>query len=85
MTITLRSIPPELARVLREKADAQKKSLSKVAMELLTESAGIRAPKKAKVAHRDLDGLAGVWSKAEAAAFDRALKSQRKIDPEKWQ
>ena len=32
----------------------------------------------------DLDHLAGTWSRKEAAAFESALREQRKIDPELW-
>lgn len=34
--------------------------------------------------HRDLDHLAGTWSKEEADEFDEALAEQRRIDPELW-
>ncbi len=83
-TITLRNLPPELARVIRRKAEEKGTSLTKVVMGLLEESAGIRGKKKGGPAHHDLDDLAGSWSKEEAAAFDKALARQRVIDPDMW-
>jgi hypothetical protein len=32
----------------------------------------------------DLDDLAGVWSKQEADAFDKALAGQRSMDGDPW-
>jgi hypothetical protein len=37
-----------------------------------------------KVLHHDLDALFGAWSDREAAAFDRHLAEQRRIDPDLW-
>ena len=82
--ITLRNIPPELARVIRRKAQEKGTSLTKVVMGLLEESAGIRGKKKGAPAHHDLDDLAGSWSKEEASAFDKALARQRAIDQGLW-
>jgi len=50
---------------------------------LLQESAGIRQ-KKQEVLHHDLDSLAGSWTREQAAAFEKTLREQRKIDPQLW-
>ena len=83
-TITLRKIPPELANLIRRKAEAEGLSLTKTTFKLLEESLGIRRKRKSRIAHHDLDSLAGSWSKEEAVAFKKALKDQRQIDPEMW-
>ena len=84
-TITLRKIPPEIANLIRQKAEAEGLSLAKTTFKLLEEGLGIRRKKKARTtAHHDLDSLAGCWSKEEAAAFKKALRDQRQIDPEMW-
>jgi len=83
MTITLRSIPPELLRKLQERAKAEGTSLAKTVIKALAESFGTRSI-KSPVLHHDLDHLAGTWSRKEAAAFESALREQRKIDPELW-
>jgi hypothetical protein len=82
-TITLRNIPPELARKLEQKARARRVSLSKAVIELLEEGTGLRRGEP-RVLHHDLDSLAGTWTKEEARAFERSLRDQRKIDPELW-
>jgi len=36
------------------------------------------------VRYHDLDHLVGTWTKQEAAAFDKIVKSFRTIDPDLW-
>ncbi|MBI2933875.1 MAG: hypothetical protein HYY16_19700 [Planctomycetes bacterium] len=82
--ITLRNLPPELARTLLQRAREKGWSLNKTVIAMLEEAAGIAAGRKGPVLHHDLDALAGSWSAREAAAFDRALAEQRVIDPDLW-
>ena len=82
-TITLRNIPPQLARKLERKAKAKGMSLTKVVIEIVEEGMGLRKGEQ-PVLHHDLDSLAGTWTKAEARAFERSLRDQRSIDPELW-
>ncbi len=79
--ITLRNLPPEVARFVRKKAAADKTSLNKAVAALLEEQLGLKAKPEKK---RDLSWLVGSWSKEEADAFDRSLAEQRQIDPEIW-
>jgi len=48
--------------------------------ELLGRATGAKIPEKKKVLHHDLDHLAGLWSREEAASLDKTLKAQRKVD-----
>jgi hypothetical protein len=80
--ITLRNVPPEIARVVRKRATERGQSLNKAVLDLVAEGAGLK--KHAKKRHTDLDALFGKWSKKEADAFDRHLRELRKIDPEVW-
>jgi hypothetical protein len=82
--VTVRNIPPEVARIIRRKADAEGTSINKTVLSLLAESAGAGKRKPRKTVHHDLDSLAGSWSRAEASAFNKALAEQRQIDPELW-
>jgi hypothetical protein len=82
--ITLRNIPPELARRIRSRAVKKQISLNKAVLSLLEEQTGSRAVKSRVQLYHDLDTLAGSWTREEAAAFDRSLAQQRKIDPEVW-
>ena len=82
--ITLRNLPAELARAVRNRAEEKGISLNRAVIELLQEALGRgERPKKRRIYH-DLDFLVGTWSKEEAEEFNRALAEQRKIDPELW-
>lgn len=78
--ITIRDIPPRLAREISERARLNKTSFNRTVIDMLTER---QQPNKRKTYH-DLDHLAGTWSNQEADAFAAALKGQRTIDPEDW-
>ncbi len=82
--ITLRNLPPELARTIEREAVADGTSLNRTVIRLLERATGTGSRQPAEVLHRDLDHLSGTWSDAEADAFDAALAVQREIDPELW-
>ena len=82
--VTLRNVPPELARIIRRKASEKRTSVNKAVISLLEESLGIRGKKADKPLHHDLDALAGSWTKEEVSAFERALARQRAIEPDLW-
>ena len=83
--ITLRNLPPELAKTIRQKAEEQGTSMNRAVIHLLEEGTGIRGKKNGrKSLHHDLDSLAGSWTKDEAEEFDKSLASQRTIDLELW-
>ncbi len=81
--ITLRNLPPKVARAVREKARRERLSLNKAVIRLLEEAAGV-TPESNRVVHHDLDRFFGTWTKDEADAFDRTLREQRPIEPEMW-
>ncbi len=83
--ITLRNLPPDLAKTIRQKAEEQGTSMNKAVIHLLEEGIGIRGKKNGeKSLHHDLDSLAGSWTKDEAEEFDKSLASQRTIDLGLW-
>lgn len=82
--VTLRNLAPELARIIRRKAEENRTSLNRAVISLLEESVGIRGKKKDKPLHHDLDALAGSWTREEASAFEKALARQRAIDADLW-
>jgi hypothetical protein len=82
--ITIRNIPPDLARLIRHRAMAERTSLNRTVIHLLEESMGGAEKTSPEGLHHDLDELAGSWTAEEAAAFDAALASQRRIDSELW-
>jgi hypothetical protein len=82
--ITLRNLPPDVARTVQQRAKQKKTSVNKAVIELLEESAGSKGKKKSPVRYHDLDHLVGTWTKEEADAFDKLIAEQRTIDPKLW-
>ena len=82
--VTLRNLPPELARIIRQRAHEQRMSLNKAVISLLEESLEVRGQQRGLPPYHDLDALAGSWTEDEASAFEQALARQRAIDPELW-
>jgi hypothetical protein len=82
--ITVRNLPPELARVIRQKAKKERTSLNRAVIGLLEEATGLGRGAKADVMHHDLDHLAGSWSREEYEEIMEAVREQRRIEPEMW-
>ena len=82
--ITLRSIPENVKKTVKKEAERKGVSLNKAIISLLERAAGAKVPEEKKVLYHDLDHLAGLWSREEAASFDKTLKAQRKVDVELW-
>jgi len=79
--ITIRSIPDEVKRTVQKEAERKGVSLNRAIISLLERAVRTKAPeKKKRVLYHDLDHLAGLWSREEAAEFDRNLKAQRKVN-----
>ena len=81
--ITVRNLPPKVAKAIREKARKERLSLNKAVIKLLEEATGATQDTR-RVLHHDLDRFFGSWTKEEADAFDQALREQRQIEPEMW-
>jgi hypothetical protein len=79
MQYTLRQIPREVDKALRQKAKLEGKSLNQVAVEALARGANVDP---AQPKFRNLDFLVGTW--VEDPEFDKAIEEQRQIDPEMW-
>jgi hypothetical protein len=81
--ITVRNLPPAVAKAVKAKAKKERLSLNKAIVRLLEEATGTD-PTREKEIHHDLDHLAGKWSEAEYRQFMEALGERRQIDPEMW-
>jgi hypothetical protein len=81
--ITVRNLPPAVARAVKEKARKERLSLNKAIVRLLEEATGGEASSRQQ-RHHDLDKFFGTWTTREADAFDEALEAGRQIDPEMW-
>lgn len=73
---TVRGIPREVDRALRERAARRKQSLNQVIVEELTEATIGQRPRA------DFSDLVGRWT--PDPAFDEILAAQRQIDWDKW-
>ena len=80
--ITVRNLPPAVAKAVRDRARKEGLSLNRAIVRLLEEATGERGGKK--LIHHELDHLAGTWSEKEYRQFTTALREQRQIDPEMW-
>lgn len=76
---TLRRVPQQVDRALRQRAREERRSLNEVALEALERGLGLAGK---PVRHHDLDDLAGTW--VHDAEFDRAIEEMDQIDPELW-
>ena len=83
--ITIRGIPKDVEKVVKQEAAKKKTSINKALVSLLEKAAGVAGgERKGPVLYHDLDHFAGLWAKEEAAAFDKALDAQRTIDEGLW-
>lgn len=76
---TLRNVPTEVDKALREAAQAADKSLNQMAIEILQRALGVAGPRTRR---RDLSDLAGTWKSDPAT--EAALEDQRRVDLEDW-
>jgi hypothetical protein len=79
MQYTLRNVPKNVDKALREQAQRAGKSLNEVALDALARGAGVEPE---PVPRRDLSDIAGSWIRD--AQVERALEEQRTIDPDLW-
>ncbi|MDP9359820.1 MAG: hypothetical protein M3P29_00055 [Acidobacteriota bacterium] len=83
--ITVRNLPPEVAKAIRDRARRKGWSVNRAVTELLVEATSSgENQKKTRQLHHDLDKYFGVWRREERDSFDEDLRSQRVIEPELW-
>ena len=79
MQYTLRGVPPEVDRALRDRAQREGISLNQAAVEALVRALGLG---DRPVRHRSLDALRGTWY--DDPDFERAIAEQHRIDDSLW-
>jgi plasmid stability protein len=85
--ITIRNIPPRIARRISQRAARDHTSLNKTVINMLGESAPPAAGAQERAAQRpriDVSMLVGSWTEEEADEFNAYLKETRRVDPEMW-
>lgn len=76
---TIRDVPIELDRRLRDGARRTNRSLNRTLVELLERAAGVA---QTASTYKDLDSFFGSWT--ADIEVDRALAEQRRIDKKLW-
>ena len=79
MKYTIRAVPYEIDRVLRQRARRESNSLNAVVIDALARGLALDA---APARQTDLDDLVGTWQ--EDPDFDRAVAELERIDDESW-
>lgn len=82
--ITIRSLPPDVERAIRQESKRKNLSLNKTIVGMLKRAVGAAEPAKERFLYHDLDELSGAWSVAEADEFDDYVAEQRQIDEDLW-
>ena len=80
MQYTLRNVPPELDKALRERAQREGRSLNDITLEALSRDAGLSGD---QLKRRDLSSFSGTW--IDDPDVDKALADQRAIDESMWE
>jgi plasmid stability protein len=83
-SITIHNLDDSLDALIQEKAREEGLSLNRAVKMLLRKALGLEpggnGDRRAGFAE-----FCGVWSKADAAEFERNTKDLRKVDPRDWQ
>ncbi len=83
-SITIHDIDDSLEALIEEKAKEHGLSLNKTVKMLLRQALGLE-PNGNGDRKADFAEFCGVWSKADAAEFERNTKDFREVDPRDWQ
>ena len=82
-SITIHGLEDPLDARIREKASQQGLSLNKTIKKLLNESLGLE-PSQPRDYRETFAELCGVWTRKEAADFNRSTEDFAVVDPEDW-
>jgi len=83
-TLTIHALDPAVEKRVRAKARREGKSMNQALKELLATSVGI-GPSHDTDHRSDFTEFHGVWTEAEAKAFDEAIADLEKVDPADWE
>ena len=83
-SISLRGVDDELALLLKEEAEAARKSVNQWVLKALKKHVGLEKEKEFTRVYHDLDHLFGRWSEDEFDAIQGKIDGERHIDPELW-
>ncbi len=81
--ITLRDLDESTSRAVRDLAEREGISLNKAVLRLLKSATAPRERPGKRIGHA-LDKYFRQWTRAESAAFRKAVAVFEQIDPEQW-
>jgi len=79
--LTVRNLPPPIAKALEKERRRRGKSLNKTVIELLGQGLDVALPQER---NNGLGRLAGTWSEADLRRFTEAIEPTEKIDEDIW-
>jgi hypothetical protein len=82
-TLTIRGIDPELDRVIKSRAQQNDLSVNQWILQALKKVTGTGKELVFRK-HRDLESLAGGWSKEETTEFRKNTRIFERIDEDIW-
>lgn len=80
-TMTIRSVPPELAAALEAEKRRRGLSLNRTALSLMQEALGVSNSRRRS---NGLRRLSGSWSEDEFQRFETNVAAFGEIDPDLW-
>lgn len=79
--LSIRHVPPELARALDDEKRRRGTSLNQVVLDLLAQAVGLGKDRRRS---NGLARFAGTWTEEEMEEFERAVEVTEQIDEELW-
>jgi plasmid stability protein len=79
--LTVRNLPPPIAKALEKERRRRGKSLNKTVIELLGQGLAVALPHGR---NNGLRRLAGTWSEAELKRFSKTIEAAEVIDEDLW-
>jgi hypothetical protein len=83
-TLSVRGVDEELAGLIKQGAEAERKSVNAFVLDALREQLGAQKPKRFAREWHDLDDLFGRWSDQDYADIQGKIDEERQIDEELW-
>lgn len=83
-TLSVRGVDEELARLIKEGAEMEGKSVNAFVLGALRAQLGAQKPKRFTREWHDLDELFGRWSDQDYADVQGKIDEERQIDEELW-
>jgi len=82
--LKLKNIDTAIVEQLKSEADHRGMDLNTFVLSIFKRELGLEHQNKQDNLYRDLDYLAGTWSKEEAEEFLKSIEDFNKIDDELW-